>query len=97
MVSYVGIRLENCEILYRCEMLLLICITYRKSAVLVALVSLSYRLPVKIIKGMTTCAIKFSVISNSRPGLNVKIHLDEQSEVNQLISDSSEKWESFIS
>lgn len=76
-------------------MLLLICITYRKSAVLVALVSLSCRLPVKIIKGMTTCAIKFSVISNSRPGLNPKIHLDEQSEVNQLISDSSEKWESF--
>lgn len=95
MVSYVGIGLENCEILYRCEMLLLICITYGKSAVLVALVSLSCRLPVKIIKGMTTCAIKFSVISNSRPGLNLKTHLDEQSEVNPLISDSSEKWESF--
>ena len=70
MVSYVGIGLENCEILYRCEMLLLICITCGKSAVLVALVSLSCRLPVEIIKGITTCAIKFSVISNSRPGLN---------------------------
>lgn len=43
MVSYVDIGLENCEILYRCEMLLLICITYGKSAVLVAL---KYHYPV---------------------------------------------------
>ena len=152
MVCYVGIGLENCEILYRCEMLLLTCIIYGKSAVLVALVPLSCRLQWRqIIKGVTTCAVKFSVISNSRPGLNgsarkesscsagdlgsipglgrspgegkgfplqysgleksmdyivhgvakswtrlnLKIHLDEQSEVNQLISDSSEKRESL--